>query len=138
MLSIALGADQSHATQLHHPEACYRTQGFTIDETRYDLLSSPAGPIKLTRFASHASGRKEPVSYWIRVGESNVRSWLELNLSRFALVGRGYIADGLLFRVSEISGDTNSAFRLQDAFMNDLIAAVPHGQWPFLIGSLSS
>jgi EpsI family protein len=137
MLSIALGVDQAHATQLHHPEACYRTQGFTIDESRYDMLNSPAGQIKLTRFASHASGRKEPVSYWIRVGRWNVRNWVEVNLARLALASRGYIADGLLFRVSEISGDPISSFQLQDAFMTDLIMAVPPTRRGFLIGAIS-
>jgi EpsI family protein len=138
MLSIALGVDQSHATQLHHPEACYRTQGFVIDDARYDILNSPAGPIKLTRFNSHTHSRAEPVSYWIRVGKWNARSWSEVNSSRLALAASGYVADGLLFRVSEISGDPVSSFPLQDQFINDLINAVPPSQWPALIGLTSS
>jgi len=138
MLSIALGVDQSRATQLHLPDGCYRTQGFTVDDKRYDLLNSPIGAIKLTRLATHAHARNEPVSYWIRVGKWNARNPLEINLSRLALAARGYIADGVLFRVSEISDDTESSFRTQDQFMNDLIAAIPPAGRAALIGSISS
>ena len=137
MLSIALGVDQSHATQLHHPEGCYRTQGFVVDGERYDVLNSPAGPVKLTRFTSHAQTRREPVSYWIRIGEWNTRSWSEKNWAKVAMAARGYKADGLLFRVSELSEDPISSFRMQDQFMDDLITAVsPRGR-AILVGSLS-
>jgi EpsI family protein len=138
MLSIALGIDQSQATQLHRPEMCYRTQGFVIDDIRYDMLNSPAGTIKLTRLITHAQLRREPVSYWIRVGKHNARGSLEMNLSRLALAARGYIADGLLFRVSEISGDPNSSFQLQDQFMDDLITALPAPERAALVGSSPS
>jgi EpsI family protein len=134
MLSIAVGIDQSRTTQLHLPEGCYRTQGFTVDYKRYDLLDSPAGAVKLTRLATHAQARREPVSYWIRVGKWNARGPLEMNLSRLALAAHGYIADGVLFRVSEISGDPESSFHTQDQFMNDLIAAVEPSQRTVLTG----
>ncbi len=138
MLSIALGVDQAKKTELHSPEACYRTQGFTVDSFRYDTLDSPAGPIKLTRLATHAQARKEPVSYWIRMGQRNVRGPLEMNFSRFELAARGYIADGVLFRVSEISDRTEASFRLQDQFMNDLISEMPTVNRAALIGAVGA
>jgi hypothetical protein len=42
---------------------------------------------------------------------------------RFALTGR--IPDGMLFRVSSIDIDAKRAFEAQDAFIRDLLAAVP-------------
>jgi hypothetical protein len=47
---------------------------------------------------------------------------------------KGYIADGLLFRVSEISDDDNSSQQLHDQFINDLLKTLSPAQQAMLIG----
>ena len=50
---------------------------------------------------------------------------------------KGYIADGLLFRVSEISNDEKGSYALQEQFIGDLLRSLsPVGQ-NVLIGSSS-
>jgi EpsI family protein len=138
MLSIAHGADQSYATQLHRPEMCYRAQGFTVTgEAPMDLVTN-IGAMEITRLWTHAGPRNEPVSYWVRTGDRVTRGSLQMNLQRIALALRGFIADGLLFRVSEITTDDASSFRLQDQFISDLLQAVPPGERAMLIGSSRS
>jgi EpsI family protein len=138
MLSIALGIDQAGTMQLHLPEGCYRTQGLVVDSERREVLQSAAGPINLTRFESHSATRREPVSYWIRIGKRNIRDPLERNLARLALAAQGYVADGLLFRVSEISRDAASSFELQDRFITDLLSVVNPAERAALVGSAAS
>lgn len=135
MLSVAHGADQTYATQLHRPEMCYRAQGFTVThESNFDLVTS-AGTIEATHLRTHAGTRNEPVTYWVRTGDRVTRGSLQMNLARLSLAFHGLVADGLLVRVSEISIDETSSFRLQSQFMSDLLKAVPSAQRPMLIGS---
>jgi hypothetical protein len=47
---------------------------------------------------------------------------------------KGYIADGLLFRVSEISDDDKSSHQLQDQFINDLLKVLGPEHQAMLIG----
>jgi hypothetical protein len=48
---------------------------------------------------------------------------------------KGFIADGLLFRISEISNDDKSSHQLQDQFINDLFTVLSPAQQAMLIGS---
>ena len=47
---------------------------------------------------------------------------------------KGYIADGLLFRVSEISDNEKLSYQVQDQFINDLLKALSPVQQGMLIG----
>jgi EpsI family protein len=135
MLSLAHGADQTYATQLHRPEMCYRAQGFTVtDQSNHDLVTR-IGTIKTTRLRTHAGSRNEPVTYWVRTGDRVTQGSLQMNLARLGLALHGFIADGVLFRVSEVTSDEASSFQLQSKFMSDLLEAVPSVQRSMLIGS---
>jgi EpsI family protein len=136
MLSLAHGADQAYATQLHRPEMCYRAQGFTITDEFHEDVATDLGAMRITRLRTHAGARNEPVSYWVRTGDRVTRGSLQMNLARIALALRGYVADGLLFRVSEITPDDASSFRLQSQFMSDLLRAVPAAERPILVGTV--
>jgi EpsI family protein len=138
MLSLAHGADQTYATQLHRPEMCYRAQGFTVTNQSDHDVATGVGDIKTTRLWTHAGGRNEPVSYWVRTGDRVTRGSLQMNLERIALALRGFVADGLLFRVSEVTTDDTSSFRLQAQFMSELLQAVPPAERPMLVGSTGS
>ena len=49
---------------------------------------------------------------------------------------KGYVADGLLFRVSEVSEDAESAYLLQNQFINDFLQALSPAQQAMMVGSL--
>jgi hypothetical protein len=47
---------------------------------------------------------------------------------------KGFIADGLLFRVSEISDEAKSSHELQDQLINDLLKTLSPAEQAMLIG----
>lgn len=138
MLSIAYGRDQSNDTQLHTPDQCYPSQGFKVDENRPDDIPTPFGVIKAVRLSTTLGTiRKEPLTFFIRVGDGIARGSKERNLERIKLALRGYRVDGLLFRVSEVTRE-EAPFPLQDQFIRDLLTAMPAKQRSYIIGSRES
>jgi EpsI family protein len=135
LLSLAYGKDQSRDTQLHPPEACYSSQGFRVDrlapqDIRFGTLTLPA-----MRMDAVMGIRQEYVTYWMRVGDELARGSLQRNLVRMRFASQGYIADGLLFRVSEVTrARADDSYRLQDEFMRALLAQVSPAGMDGLIG----
>jgi EpsI family protein len=137
MLSLAYGGDQSHDTQIHKPEVCYPAQGFRITSTSKSFVSTNEGDIPVMRVVAELGNRHEPVTYWIRVGDSLVRGSIEQNLARIQLGLNGYIPDGILFRVSEISKDSPASFMLQDTFIRDVLSSISPSNRKALLGTLA-
>jgi EpsI family protein len=135
MLSIAYGGDQSKALQLHLPEVCYVAQGFQIVREGSDRLASPYGLLPVQRLVARQQQRNEPITYWITIGEHATRSGIEQKLRRLAYGLSGEIPDGMLVRVSSISNDEPGAWRVQDRFIADLLAALGGAERVRLIGS---
>ena len=125
MLSLAYGSDQRGSLQAHKPEVCYPAQGFALQANEPASIATAYGAIPVRRLLTSLGARKEPVTYWFTVGDKASPTQVEKRLveMRFALTGR--IPDGMLFRVSSIDIDPSRAFAEQDAFIRDLLAAVP-------------
>lgn len=137
MLSVAYGKDQSTDTQIHTPEACYPSQGFRVDRRSDHDLTTRHGVIPAVRvWASMGSQRVEPLTYFIRVGDGMARGSKERNLARLKMALHGYLIDGMLMRVSEISAAPD-AHALQDQFIRDLLDHVSDSQRRLLIGAES-
>jgi EpsI family protein len=138
MLSLAYGADQSRAMQVHKPEVCYVGQGFVIDTPAKGNTLVGGGKLDIPnmRLVAKLGARNEPITYWIRSGDYVVRGWFEQNVARVknGLI-KGYTPDGLLVRVSTIGADKEQAYKLQDRFMADLIAASPAKTRAMLLGN---
>jgi EpsI family protein len=136
MISLAYGSNQSRATQVHKPEVCYPAQGFDLLSMRKDLLGvGDPQPLPVMRLVAQMDRRIEPLTYWIRAGDRVVRGAVEQNLARVSLGLRGYIPDGLLFRVSEINPDAAAAFELQDRFIREFLAQMPAAAREAMIGT---
>jgi len=134
MLSIAYGRDQTNDTQLHTPEQCYPSQGFRVAHREDVDLPSPVGTIKAVRLLTTlGTERKEPLTYFIRVGDSVTRGSKERNIERIKLAMRGYLVDGTLIRVSEVTR-RDDPFVLQDQFIADLLKAMPEHDRGYVIG----
>ena len=136
MLAIAYGKDQSTATQVHPPEACYPSQGFRVTERAEVDLTTTHGPLKAVRLKAALGLRVEPVTYFVLVGDTVARGSLERNLVRLRFAARGYLADGLLFRVSEVTTRAD-AHAFQDRFINDLLTSISPPARQRLIGKLA-
>ncbi len=134
MLSLAYGDIQTYAQQLHRPEACYSSQGFNIQNLHEEQLRAAGEPISVYRMTATAGGRLEQVTYWIRIGDKVISGPpTSLNIARMTMGLKGYVADGLLFRVSELSDDAKSSNLLQNQFINDLLHALSPAQQAMLI-----
>ena len=136
MVSLAYGSNQSRATQIHKPEVCYPAQGFSLVSMRKDLLPLQPHGLPVMRVVAKMGNRVEPLTYWIRSGDRVVRGAIEQNLARVSLGLRGYIPDGLLFRVSEITPNVDEAFDLQDRFVREYLAQLPEAARESYIGAL--
>jgi EpsI family protein len=138
MLSLAYGADQSRAMQVHKPEVCYVGQGFVIDTPvkGNTLVDGNKLDIPNMRLVAKLGARNEPITYWIRSGDYVVRGWLEQNVARVKNgLLKGYTPDGLLVRVSTLDTDKERAYKVQDRFIADMIAASPTKTRAMLLGN---
>jgi EpsI family protein len=135
MLSIAYGDNQTFSKQLHRPESCYSSQGFTIVNLHEEELKTSSFPISVRRMTASRSSTLEQVTYFIRIGDKVISGPPSaLNYARMGMGLKGYIADGLLFRVSEVSDDAKLSSQLNDQFINDLLKVTNPKQRAMLIG----
>lgn len=134
MLSIAYGGEQSDALQVHSPEVCYAAQGFEVARNMVGELATRYGALPVKRLMAVKGPRKEPITYWITVGDRATTSGLQQKLAqlRYGLTGR--IPDGMLVRVSTIGGDTAEGYALQDRFIHRLLAELHDGDRIRVIG----
>ena len=124
MLALAYGDDQRGDLQAHKPEVCYPAQGFTLLANDQGPVTTPFGTISARRLNTSKGPHKEPVTYWFTFGETAVKSKFEQRLVEIRLGLTGQVPDGLLFRVSSADDDPARAYRMQDAFVSDLLSAV--------------
>ncbi|MCZ4313851.1 EpsI family protein [Comamonadaceae bacterium G21597-S1] len=124
MLSIAYGASQSDGVALHYPEVCYPAQGFQVLWNRKGMLETDFGSIPVKRLMTTLGNRSEPVTYWTTLGDQVVYGGLDTKIAQLKYGFRGQIPDGLIFRISTISTDSDTSFEIQAGFSRDLIATL--------------
>ena len=125
MLTVAYGGDQSDALKAHRQEVCYTAQGFTIHDLHAADLGVRGTSIPVTRMVAVRGERIEPVTYWFTMGDRIVRGRAERLAMQLREGLAGRIPDGMLVRVSSISSDAAGAYAAQQAFVGELLAAMP-------------
>lgn len=125
MLSVAYNEDQRGDLQTHRPEACYPAQGFRIGPTQEGLLPTAFGDIDVRRLATTLGPRKEPVTYWVTVGDRVVNDRMQKRFAEMRMAIAGEIPDGLLFRISSIDEDPARAYAAHQKFAADMMGSVP-------------
>jgi EpsI family protein len=124
MLSVAYGKDQSSDTQLHTPEQCYPSQGFkVVDRQDRDIQTRFTTVPAVRMVTTLGDQRAEPLTYFIRVGNGLVRGSRDRNLARLEMAIKGYLVDGMLFRVSEVTTAPDS-HDLQEQFIKDMLGSL--------------
>ena len=124
MLTIAYGADQSDAKQLHYPEVCYPAQGFQVVSNQVGTLKTDFGTIKVRRLLTVLGSRNEPLTYWTTVGDQVVVGGKETKLAQLRYGFKGQIPDGLLFRVSSITQVVETGYATQQNFVRALVTTI--------------
>jgi exosortase B len=127
MLTVAYGGDQSDALKAHRQEVCYAAQGFQVRGLATGRIEAAGRSIPVTRFLAVRGERSEPVTYWFTMGDRVVLGRLDRLRAQLAAGFAGRIPDGMLVRVSSISGDPGSAFAAQRDFADALLGAMAPG-----------
>ncbi|UTW55861.1 exosortase C-terminal domain/associated protein EpsI [Kordiimonas sp. SCSIO 12610] len=141
MLVIAYGRHQSDNLQLHLPETCYAANGFKVGNpvvAKIPLEQGGAGLLPAKRLFTSNGPRREPVTYWTRVGDDIPVSQRERQIGKLLYGLSGKIPDGILIRVSSFGDLNDQSFELHDTFIQDLLAIVPEDTLPLFLGNLSS
>jgi EpsI family protein len=138
MLSIAYGRAQKTDMYAHRPEICYTASGFNVVNMTKTFVDTTVGRIPVMHLVARRGLRNEPITYWIRVGDTITRGWLEQNLTAIGYGLSGKVPDGLLLRVSSISNDAQDAYRVQRLFLTEMLKAVRREDLFWLVGKLSS
>ncbi len=125
MLSIAYGKNQNDSFQVHKPEICYPAQGFELLSNTARELKLSRGVIPIRRLETKlGTNRLEAVTYWTTLGDKAVRSGVDKKLAEVVFALKGYIADGLLYRVSSIDAASDRAFQSHQDFVEQMMNAV--------------
>jgi len=125
MLSIAYGSDQlGDGVQAHRPEFCYAAQGFVVRTMRDEALTDVGG-LPVRRLVAQRLARREPITYWITIGDHPVLPGIERKLAQLRFGLAGTIPDGMLVRVSSFDADPQAGYALQDAFVAALLQSLP-------------
>ena len=134
MLSIAYGGDQSDAMQVHLPEVCYAAQGFQVKKASLSQIATDYGVLPVKRVVAQLSNRIEPITYWITVGDEVVNAGYKRKLAQLKYGISGSVPDGILVRASSIDRDEDSAYKLQENFLNNMLATMRQGDRAKLAG----
>lgn len=137
MLSVAYGGDQSDGMQVHKPEICYPAQGFQLLNKSTATIALPFGPLLVTRVDTQLGSRREPITYWITVGDQVVQNGIHKKLVEMSYGFSGRIPDGMLVRVSSIDANIQRAYVLHDQLIADMLAAAASPNRARLVGILA-
>lgn len=124
MLSVAYGGDKGGGMSIHRPEICYPAQGFRILSRRVEKISLMDRQIDVQRVDTRLGGRREPVSYWVVVGDRVVATGVDQKLVEMRYGLKNLIPDGFLMRVSTIDAEPEAGWRTQDEFLRALLASM--------------
>lgn len=136
MLSISYGGDQTGRLRVHRPESCYAAQGFEIKKISEDRLTLMGDPLPVNRLMARQGPRNEPITYWIRVGDSTVVDNIGQRLAQLGYGLSGKVPDGMIVRVSSITPDPRSGYQLHDSFLQDLVKNMTPADRAQLIGTV--
>lgn len=137
MLALAYGERQRQELKIHRPELCYVAQGFQVTAQKTDTEEFRGSQVNLTRLLARSERRTEPISYWIRIGDSFVRNAWETRTAIFREGLRGRVPDGILVRVSNAQpsgAEQMSSYAIHDEFIRDLLDALDPAGRRMLLG----
>ena len=137
MLAIAYGGVQKTDLHAHRPEICYAASGFNIGEMTKTFVDTTIGRIPVMRLVAKQNARNEPITYWIRVGNSLTRGWIEQKVAAISYGLTGKVPDGVLVRVSAISSNEQESFLIQQAFLAAMLQAMRSEDRFWLVGQLT-
>ena len=135
ILVMAYGPVQNDLLQLHRPEVCYTAVGFAVSGTNPARLPLRQGiDLPIRELVATSDRRIETITYWTRVGDDLPTNGTEQRIAKLKQQWAGYVADGILVRLS-CAVPPEPGVRDQLAmFARELVQAVPAVDRPALVG----
>lgn len=135
MLVIAYGSTQSDQLQLHRPEVCYRAFGFEVTDSRAVRIPvAPPDMLPARELVARTNERTEPILYWTRIGDHLPASSREQRIMKLRSEIAGYIADGVLVRMSTVGDPDPAKFAALERFAKAMLDATDPRGLPALVG----
>lgn len=137
-LSVAYGTNQSAGHALHYPEVCYPAQGYTVSNGHMSdiMLGTQAVPVK--KLIAKRGDLIEPITYWATVGQKVILNGTQHKLALLSYGFDGFIADGMIVRVSTLGMDRTQEFEVQRRFLEAMVRSVSPGMRSRMLGELAS
>jgi EpsI family protein len=139
MFLVAYGAAQSGLMQVHRPEICYASSGFSIGgDHAVDVPLASGRSIAARSFLASREDHAEQVLYWTRISDKFPRDLTSQRLLMLELGVRGIIPDGVLVRCSTFGVDPATGQKALLNFVQSLLVnANPAGR-ALLLGAKPS
>lgn len=135
MMVIAYGDTQSDQLQLHRPEVCYAAVGFQISESeQVGIKVTPDKALPARQLVASGNERTEPILYWTRIGDYLPASGREQRLMKLRTEMGGYVADGVLVRLSTVGEPTPETFAVLQKFAKEMLHQMDPAGLPALVG----
>lgn len=134
MLVIAYGNTQSDQLQLHRPEVCYAAVGFEIGDSKSVEIPVPGTHIPARQLVASANERVEPILYWTRIGDYLPSSGTQQRMMKLRTELAGYVADGVLVRMSTVADPSPQTFATLQRFAAEMLKATDPRGIPALVG----
>ena len=135
MMVIAYGAVQNDLLQLHRPEVCYTSVGFSISESKLTTVAlNAAAKLPARELTAQSQTRIEPILYWTRIGDDLPTSGSDQRRVKLRQQISGFLTDGILVRFSTIGAPSPEITADLHLFAQTMILAVKPADRPALIG----
>lgn len=135
ILVMAYGAIQNDLLQLHRPEVCYTAVGFEVSGTTpAQLPLAPGVALPIRELVARSDRRTETITYWTRIGDDLPTNGTEQRVAKLRQQWAGYVADGILVRMSCAVPPEPGVRDQLTAFARELVKAVPAVDLPALVG----
>lgn len=134
MLLVAYGSAQVGDTELHRPEVCYPAAGFRLSRWPDVSLDFPGERVRAAVMTARAPERIEQMLYWSRIGGDFPTTSLEQRWSILRQTVRGAVPDGVLVRMSTITGDREAGLAILERFAGEMVAAASPTLRGMLVG----
>ncbi|WP_297813156.1 exosortase C-terminal domain/associated protein EpsI [uncultured Methylophaga sp.] len=136
MLSVAYSENQRSGLAVHLPEACYPAQGFEVLEKRsLPLMLADGRQLQVKYMKTQRANRVEPLLYWTVAGERLYRNNIERKQVTVEYGLNNIIPDGLVFRVSTIEADEETALNNMTDFVRDFYRHLAVSEKPRFFGA---
>ena len=135
MLSLAYGRNQHKGMNTHQPAICYPAQGFKlVGDLHNAQLPWAGGVVPVQRLVAQRGTRREPITYWLLVGDHVTPFGYAQRLTTLRYGLRGQVPDGVLVRVSSVDANDERAYADQQHFVQALLQALPPAHRARLLG----